>query len=193
MPFRGAFFPFLAAADGAALSSFTSVLGSFFLTSSATLFLLESGLRPAYTDQILFFFFTTASHRLSRALAGAGVRFGSLAPNGQPFSMAAATESSNVDEALDIHADLAAQVTLSLDVLVVNGVLNPADLIVLEVLHPDAGIHSRLGQDFFGQGKPHPEQISQSRFNSFFFRQINSCDASHTFSSIIPGVVYASG
>src|ERR1700722_4764019 len=138
MPFRGAFFPFLAAADGAALSSFTSVLGSFFLTSSATLFLLESGLRPAYTDQILFFFFTTASHRLARALAGTGVRFGSLAPDGQPFSMAAATESSNIDQALDIHADFAAQVTFDLDIFVVNRVLNPGYLVVLQVLHPDA-------------------------------------------------------
>src|SRR5205823_5387224 len=76
-------------------------------------------------------------HRLLRALPRASVGVGALAADGEPPPVADALVAADLDLALDVLLDVAAQVALDLDVLV-DPRPQPGDLLVGEVA--DAGV-----------------------------------------------------
>src|SRR5690349_1255607 len=73
---------------------------------------------PSFCLRVLLPGLLAAGDRLLRALAGTGVCTGALTPDGQSTPVPQALVASDLDLALDVGRDLAAQVTFDLEVLV---------------------------------------------------------------------------
>ena len=84
---------------------------------------------------------------LARAFASAGVGLGALAAHGQAAQVADAPVTLDALEALEVHADLAAQVALDDVLAVLDGVDDLGKLLLSQVLGADGRVDLGLGQD----------------------------------------------
>src|SRR5438094_844184 len=83
------------------------------------------------------------------SFAGAGVGLGALAADGQPAQMADAAIALDALEALEVHADFAAQIAFDDVFAVLNGVDNLRELLLGQILGADGRVNLGLGQDYF--------------------------------------------
>src|SRR3974377_356151 len=86
----------------------------------------------------------------ARAFAGAGVGLGALAADGQASKVPDAAIAFNALEPLEIHADLAAQITFDHVFAVLDGVDDLRELLLGQVLGADGRVNFGPGQDVFG-------------------------------------------
>ena len=70
--------------------------------------------------------------------------------------MAQAAVRADLDQALDVERDLAAQVALDL-VAAVDQLAEPVDLLLGEVADPGVRVDVRLGEDLLAVGRPMPK------------------------------------
>src|SRR5690606_3519243 len=78
-------------------------------------------------------------HRTTaRALASAGVGVRALTTDGEPAAVTEAAVAAEVHQTLDVHGDLAAEVTLDLEVLV-DALADGADVVLVQVVRPLVG------------------------------------------------------
>ncbi len=93
----------------------------------------------------------TADHAdsFAGALARAGIGLGALATHRQSPEMANAPVALNALEALQVHADLAAQIALDDILAILDGVDDLRELLFRQVLRADARIDIRPGQYVF--------------------------------------------
>ena len=101
------------------------------------------------------FVFLPRADRPLRSAPLAGVGLGPLAADRQVAPMAQAAVRADLDEALDVQRDLAAQVALDL-VAAVDELAQPVDLLLGEVADPGVGVDVRLREDLLAVGSPMP-------------------------------------
>ncbi len=94
--------------------------------------------------------------RLARAFAGAGVGLGALAAHRQAAQVADAAIALDALQALEVHADLAAQIAFDDILAVLDRVDDLGELLLGQILGADARIDVGLGQDLFALVGPMP-------------------------------------
>ena len=117
--------------------------------------------------------------RLARALAGAGVGLGALASNRQATEVADTTVAFDGLEALEVHADFAAQVALDDVLAVLDGMNNLRELSLGQIFGADAGIDIGFGQDDLGIGGANAVDVAQGNVDALIGWNFNSDDTSH--------------
>src|SRR5581483_5582292 len=123
----------------------------------------------------------TADHTdgFARALAGTGIGLRALAADGQTTQVAHASVALDTLQALEIHADFAAQVALDDIFAILNGMDNLGQLLLGQVLGADARIDIGLGQDIARIGRTDPIDITQGDVDALIGRNFNADDTSH--------------
>src|SRR6266481_3381883 len=84
---------------------------------------------------------------LARTLTRSCVRVSPLAAHGQALAVTQAAEAAEVHEALDVHRDVAAQIALDLDLLLLDDLAQAARLVVVELVGPLRERHLGGGED----------------------------------------------
>src|SRR4051794_37491646 len=121
---------------------------------------------------------TGARQRTLRALAGAGVRVGALAANGQAPAVTKTTVCTEIHQPLDVHRDLTAEVAFDLEIALEN-FTDATRLVVAEVLRANALVPLRLGADRLGGGRADAVDVLERDDNPLLAGKINAGDACH--------------
>ena len=79
----------------------------------------------------------------------------------------------DVDQPLDVHRDLAAQVALH-PVVVLDLAAQLLHVGLREVLDPDIGVDARGRQNLLRRGKADAEDIGQRNFNALLARDVHT-------------------
>src|SRR3990172_12300005 len=85
---------------------------------------------------------------------------------------------SDIGKPLDAHRDLTPQVSLN-PVILVDQCPDLYEVSILQILHPDIGIHPGLLQYLLGQRPSDTEYSRQPYLDALVFRQVNTCDPRH--------------
>jgi hypothetical protein len=115
----------------------------------------------------------------ARAFAGAGVCGSALAADGQAPQMADAAITFDTLEALEIHAQFAAQIAFDDVLAVLNGVNNLGQLLFVQILGANGGVNAGLGKYDFGIGRANAIDVTQSDIDSLSARYFNTNDSCH--------------
>jgi hypothetical protein len=91
--------------------------------------------------------------------------------------MATTAQATDVLEALEGHALLAAQVSLQGEAL--GGAAQLLHIGVVEIFDPGVRVHAALGDDLLGTGKTDPIHIGESDLDSLIARDIDAGNPSH--------------
>jgi len=118
---------------------------------------------------------------LPRALAGAGVGLGALAADRQAAKMADATVAFDALQALEIHADFAAQVALDDVFAILDGMDDQGELSLGQVLGAHARINIGLGQNLFCVARSKSVNVAQSDINALVGRDFYTNYSGHIF------------
>ncbi len=116
---------------------------------------------------------------LARAFAGAGVGLGALTANGQTAKVADAAMALDGLEALEVHANLAAQIAFDDVFAVLNRVNNLRELLLGQILGADAGFDVCPGEDDFGIVRADAVNVTQSNINALVWGNFYTDDTSH--------------
>ena len=103
------------------------------------------------------------------ALPGAGVVLGALSANGQASTVADAAIATDIHEALDVHLDTGAELTLDLVLLVDEGT-DLGYLVVIPVTDFDGSVDTALVKNLPGGAAADTEDIGQAYFSLFVVR-----------------------
>src|SRR5690242_16659051 len=112
------------------------------------------------------------------ALPGAGVRVGALAADGETLPMAQAAVAAEVHQPLDVHRDLATEITLDL-VIRLDDLADGPGLLLGEVLGPGGQVDARLGHDVLGGLVSDPVDVLQGDHHPLGGGKVDAGDASH--------------
>ena len=123
----------------------------------------------AITDQTLLGCFLLVGNGLLLTLTGTCVVLGALATHRKTCTMADATVATDIHEALDVHLDGRAELTLDL-VLVVDEVTDSGDLIVVPFTHFDSRVDAALVQDGPGAAAAVAEALGEAYISVFVVR-----------------------
>src|SRR5919198_1624249 len=119
-----------------------------------------------------------AGDRLLRPLAGTGVGVGALAADRQPAPVPDALVGADLDLALDVLGDLAAQVALDL-VVAVDPLAQADDLLLGEVAHARVGVHPRALERLEGAGPAEAEDVGEADLHPLLTGKVDAGDACH--------------
>src|SRR5262245_2517125 len=103
---------------------------------------------------------------------------GALAAARQPAAMTVATVRPDLDEPLDVHRDVLAQVALDL-ALVRDDLPDTPQLVLGEVLDAAVHVHLRLAQDVVRAGAADPVDVRQTDLDPLVLRKIYTGDSCH--------------
>jgi len=92
--------------------------------------------------------------------------------------MSGATVGANLDQSLDVHGNLAAEVALNLAALV-NDFTKSIDLVFGEIAHARIWIDGGLRQDLLAGGEAYAEDVGKGDLNTLLARNIDACNTSH--------------
>jgi hypothetical protein len=87
----------------------------------------------------------------------------------------------DVHQALDVHRDFTAQVTLDPHLLV-DYLANAVDLIVRQVPHSRVRVHIRPLEELLASVESDAEDIGQCRLDALVARKIDPCNSGHVTS-----------
>src|SRR5262249_1501812 len=122
-----------------------------------------------------------------RALAGPSVGVRALAADGETLPVAQAAVAAEVHEPLDVHGDLAPEITLDL-VVGLDDLADGAGLLLGEVLGPRGQVDPRLGHDVLGGLVADPVDVLEGGHPPLCGGKADAGDASHAGSvSSFPG------
>ena len=94
--------------------------------------------------------------------------------------MTASAITANINESLDVHLNVAAEVALHYEV-VVDGITKFNNLVVREILRAGVGVDARHRQNFLRRGQPDSENVRESLFDSLVTWQIYTGYTCHNF------------
>ncbi len=116
---------------------------------------------------------------LTGTLARAGIGLGPLAANRQATQVANATIAFDALEALEVHADFAAQVTFNDVLAVLDGMDNLGELLLRQVLGADGRVNIGFGQDVFGIAGANAIDVAQGDVDALIGGDFNADDTCH--------------
>src|SRR5688572_12911013 len=116
---------------------------------------------------------------LTRAFARPGVSAGALTPRGKSLAMARAAVAAEVDQALDRHLHLAAQVALDGELLHV--LAQAVELGVGQILDLARALHAGGGADRLRARATDAEDRGQRDLGVLVIRDVDTCNACHVF------------
>src|SRR5690606_17427296 len=117
------------------------------------------------------------SDRTLRTLAGTGVGLGALAVHGKAAAVADTLVRADFDLATDVSGHLAAEVTLNL--VGVDRVAKRHELVVGEVLHTDALVDTRVGEDLDRTGTADTVDVRECDHHALVARDVNAGKTCH--------------
>ena len=92
--------------------------------------------------------------------------------------MSGAPVGANLNQSLDVHSNLAAEITLDLAALV-DDFTKSVDLVLGEVAHACVWVNGGLRQDLLAGGEAYAEDVGKGDLNTLLARNINACNTSH--------------
>ena len=116
---------------------------------------------------------------LARALASAGISLSALAANGQTAQVADAAVAFDALQALEVHANLPAQVTFDHVFAVLDRMDDLGELLFGQVFGANIGIDLGVNQNDLGVAGTDAVDVSQGDLNPFVRWNFYSDDASH--------------
>jgi len=116
---------------------------------------------------------------LARALAGTGVGLGALAADRQTAHMADATVAFDALQALEVHAEFAAEIALDHILAFLDGVNDLRKLGLSEVLGADRRINVRALEDDLRVNGADAVDVAQRNVNALVRRNFNTNDTCH--------------
>src|SRR5262245_5739188 len=120
-----------------------------------------------------------ADHRPPRALPGAGVRVGALAPHREVAAVPHAPVGPHLHQTLDVHGDVLAEVALH-PALGVDDLRDAARLLLGEVLDPHVRIDLGLAQDPVTARDPDAVDVGESDLHALLARKVDARDTCHS-------------
>src|SRR5947209_4716527 len=140
------------------------------------------GQRATINGQLFLGSFLLAGDRaLARAFARAGVGVRPLAAHRKAAAMAHPAVAVDLHQALDVEADVLAEVALDLP-LVGDDLADLAHVILGEVLDARVAVHPGRDEDVVGPRTADAEDVSQTDFHSLVEGQIHASNTCHCFS-----------
>ena len=121
------------------------------------------------------------THGLARPLAGTGVGLGALPTHRQTAQVTDAAIGLDALQSLEIHADLAAQIAFDDILAILNGVNNLRELLLGQILGPDARIDIRLSQDDFRVAGADAVNVPERNVDALVRRDFHTNNTSHIF------------
>ena len=110
---------------------------------------------------------------LLRALAGTCVGLGALTANRQATAMTQAAVAADLNQTLDVEADLTAQVTLY-GVAVLDALTQLCCFFLSQILNAGVRVDTGLGQDFVGQLPSDAVDVGQADLYALLTRKVNT-------------------
>src|ERR1051326_3564231 len=123
---------------------------------------------------------------LTRAFASSRVGLGAVAADGETTKMANAAITFNALQALQVHADLAAQVTFNDIFSILNGMDNLGELLLGKILGTDARIDIGASEDLIGVGRTNLEEKPEGNFVALVRGIFYSNKRSHKYRLTLP-------
>src|ERR1044071_397034 len=123
---------------------------------------------------------------LTRAFASSRVGLGALSADGETAKMTNAAITFNALQALQVHADLAAQVTFNDIFSILNGMDNLGELLLGKILGTDARSDIGASENLISVGRTNAVDITQGNFDAFVRRNFYSNDTSHKYRLTLP-------
>ena len=117
--------------------------------------------------------------RFARPLARPRVGLGALATHGQPAQVARSAVAFNALEALQIHADIAAQIAFDQILAFLNGMYDRRNLLLGELLCARLRINLGARQDFLRVGGTNAIDVAQRDINPLLARNLNTDNTCH--------------
>jgi hypothetical protein len=118
-----------------------------------------------------------------RTLAGAGVGVGPLTATRQAAPMAKPTIATEVHEPLDVHVDLAPEVTLDLEIQV-DALADLLDVVFVEIVGSLALRDTRRRANVLRVMRTDPEDVLQRNHRMFSTWEVDACDTCHSLLSL---------
>ena len=116
---------------------------------------------------------------LTRTFARAGVGLSTLTANRQAAQVTNAAIAFDALQALEVHADFAAQVAFDDILTVLNGMNNLGKLLLGQVLGPNGRVNIRPGQDVFRVARADAVDITQRDIDTLVRRNFYTNDTCH--------------
>jgi hypothetical protein len=118
---------------------------------------------------------------LAGAFAGTGVGLGALAADGQTAHVADAAIAFDALQALEVHADLAAQIAFDDVFAFLDGVDDLGELLLGQILGADGRVNIRAFEDLLRVNGADAIDIAERDINALVRRYFNTNDACHKF------------
>src|SRR5579862_1140666 len=115
---------------------------------------------------------------LARALARAGVRPRTLAAHGQTPAVPYPPVAADFHQALDVHGDVLAEITLHATLLLYHAADLP-DVVFRQILHAEVGADPCLREDLVRTDSPDAENVRQTDLHPFRAGEINASNSCH--------------
>src|SRR3954454_6143136 len=113
-------------------------------------------------------------------LASTGVGLGALAADREALAVTATLVAADLDLAPDVGLDLATEVTLDLDLVVaLDRVAELDQLLVAELVDPQVGAHTGLGQELLGAGTADAVDVGECDLDALVAREVDANEACH--------------
>jgi len=123
----------------------------------------------------------TANHTdgFARSFARARVGLSALATDWQAAQVTDAAVAFDTLQALQIHADLAAEIAFDDVLAILDGMDNQGELLLGKVFGANGGVDPGIGQDDFGITGANAVNVAQSDIDAFVGGDFYSDDAGH--------------
>ena len=118
---------------------------------------------------------------LARTFAGTGIGLGALAAHGQATHVADAAVALDALEALEVHADFAAEITFDHVLAFLDGMDDLGKLLLGQILGADGRINVRALENLFRIDGADAVNVPQRDINALVRRNFYSNDACHKF------------
>src|SRR5262245_22485460 len=115
---------------------------------------------------LLSYGFFLARHRPLGSTARAGIGAGALTTHREVTAMAHTAIAANFNEPLNVHIDLATQVTFDL-IFTVDELAQAVDLFFGQVPHPGIRVNAGALQDFTARSEADPKNVRQRNLHAF--------------------------
>src|SRR5271157_2592510 len=160
-----------------------NVLALLLLELLGLAFLVRSGGSRCFGHELCLprCFLLVRYRALTRTLAGAGVGVGALPTDGQAAAMTIPTIRTDLDEPLDVHRDVFAQIAFDVAALL-DDLTDAVDLIFIEVAHLLGGLHIGRAENALRARIPDAENVRQRDNDVLVARKIHACNTCHSCS-----------
>ena len=92
--------------------------------------------------------------------------------------MAQTAVTADLHQSFDVLRILAAKISFDLHIRV-DILAELGDLTIVEITDPCVGVNTGLRKDFLGTGQANAVKVSQSDFDAFITREVDTTDTSH--------------